>query len=90
MCARSRGQRVDMSCRLEEHKDYIQRRIVEDGVTHRELSDELRAAYPSVIGLGERSIRRFCRMKNIHRTPRISKEAVEHAVTIGISQVAYM
>ena len=73
--------------RLEELEDYIRKRIVEDGVSQLHLCEELKATYPESIGFSERSMRRFCASKDIHRTSRLSKEALNEAVMLGGSQV---
>ena len=73
-----------MSCpsRLEEFEHYIRKRFVEDGVSQLQVSDEMKALLPECIGFSERSIK-----TSIHRTSRLSKDALQQAVTLGVSQV---
>lgn len=72
---------------LQELQPYVKRRITEDGVTHCELSEELKAVYPNAKGMSERNIRRFCEKNQIHRTSRLSDTAVQQAVVAAISMV---
>jgi len=43
------------------------RDLVIRGVSHREISDFYRSQYPQVRGLTERSVRRYCDERSIHR-----------------------
>ena len=43
------------------------RDLVIRGVSHREISDFYRSQYPRVRGLTERSVRRYCSERSIHR-----------------------
>ena len=72
---------------LEEHEDYIRRRVVEEYATHRQISEELRGLYPGRRGFSIRSIERFCNDKDIHKTSRLSEAAVEEAVVEAVAKV---
>ena len=48
-------------------KDFV-KKLVYEGKSHEEISEILKATYPSIIrGLSVRSVRRFCSMNDIHR-----------------------
>ena len=72
---------------LDEHEDYIRRRIFFEHATHRQLSEELQSLYPGRRGYSIRSIERFCHDKEIHKTSRLSEAAVEEAVIEAVAKV---
>ena len=48
-------------------KDFV-KKLVYEGKSHEEISEILKATYPSIVrGLSVRSVRRFCSMNSIHR-----------------------
>ena len=77
----------DIIMALDEHEDYIRRRVVEERITHRQLSEEFKGLYPGRRGYSIRSIERFCQEKGIHKTCRLSEEDVEEAVIEAVSKV---
>ena len=47
-------------------KDFV-KKLVYEGKSHEEISEILKAIYPSIVrGLSVRSVRRFCSMNTIH------------------------
>lgn len=48
-------------------KDFVMK-LVQEGKSHEEISEILKATYPSIVrGLSVRSVRRFCSTNDIHR-----------------------
>ena len=72
---------------LDDHEDYIRRRVVDEHATHRQISEELRGLYPGRRGYSIRSIERFCHDNAIHKTSRLSEAAVEEAVAEAVAKV---
>lgn len=58
-----------------------------DKLSHKEISIRLRQMYPMTRGLSPGSVRRFCRMKGIHRTSRLADVQVDEAVASSINEV---
>ena len=52
------------------------RDLVIRGVSHREISDCYRSQYPNVRGLTERSVRRYCCERSIHRISNDELDAI--------------
>ena len=69
-------------------KDFF-KKLVYEGKSHEEISEILKATYPSIVrGLSVRSVRRFCSMNSIHcckdsRLDEIIKECVSE-VSAGL------
>ena len=69
-------------------EDFIRRRIVEDRVSHKRLSEELMSMYPYVRrGLSQMSVRRFCDAHNIHATLRLTDSELDTAVRSCVRKV---
>ena len=68
---------------------YIRRMIVEERKTHRDVSRELKRAYPMINrGLSERSVARFCETHYIHATSRIDDQTLDNAVRGAVGMVS--
>ena len=48
--------------------------MIDEGLTYDEISDYLQEKNPQVKGLSSRSVRRFCKTKNIEKKCRLTKE----------------
>ena len=71
-------------------EDFIRNRI-EQGATHKVLSDELKALYPLISrGLSSRSIRRFCEAHDIHSSSRLSDVQLDTVVRTSIHKVSHL
>lgn len=71
-------------------EDFIRDRV-EQGATHKVLSDELKASYPLISrGLSSRSVRRFCEARDIHSSSRLSDVQLDTVVKTSIHKVSYM
>ena len=68
-------------------EDHIRTRIQKDRYTHKEVSDCLHRKYPGVRGFSVRSIERFCRDREIHKTTKISVAALDRVVTNAVEKV---
>lgn len=75
---------------LDDHEDYIRRRVEIDHANHRQLSEDLKATFPGEKGFSIRSIERFCHEKGIHKTSRLSDEAVEQVVSEAVAKVCIL
>ena len=75
---------------LDDHENYIRRRVEIDRVSHRQLSEDLKEFFSGESrGLSVRSIpQRFCQEKGIHRTSRLSDDAVKRVVTEAVAKVS--
>ena len=73
--------------KLQEYEGYVRKRIAEDGISHNELSEELKRLDAQSIGFSVRSIKRFCQENGIHKVTNISQSQVEEAVTAGVAMV---
>ena len=60
--------------------DYIRQLVEERRKTHKEVSIILTQTYPGVVGLSERTVRRFCAKHNIHLLDRCLSTADLDAV----------
>jgi len=72
---------------LEGLEGLIKEKVEQDHWTHVQLSDFLKQSYPGVQGFSERSIRRFCHEKNIHKTARVTDTELDEAVSDAVSKV---
>ena len=69
-------------------EDFIRRRIVEDRVSHKRLSEELMSMYPHIKrGLSQMSVRQFCDADNIHGTSRLTDAELDTAVSGCVRKV---
>ena len=69
-------------------EDFVRRRIVEDRVFHKRLSEELMSMYPHIRrGLSQMSVRRFCDAHNIHATSRLTDSELDTAVRSCVRKV---
>lgn len=67
---------------------YIHQCVEVEHKTHTQVSQLLQEKYPGTVGLSNRSVRRFCRAKNIHATSRLSPSELSRAVSSAVSQVS--
>lgn len=81
MCVCTMALLCDLGC-----EDFIRNRV-KSGATHQEIAAELRGLYPGLPGLSGRSLRRFCFLKQIHRSSRLSSQSVDEVVEQAIAQV---
>ena len=63
------------------------RRMVEEGISHSEISYRLRRRHPGVRGLSERSVRRFCFEHDIHSNSGVSNRELRQIVEAGVREV---
>ncbi len=73
---------------LDRFEAFIRRKVEEDHASHAQISEELIATYPGEKGFSERSVRRFCQDKNIHKTSRMSQPEVNRAVAQAVLKVS--
>lgn len=73
---------------LEDHEDFIRKKVVDDKWTHKQINSFLSAKYPGARGISLTSIQRFCKEKEIHKTPRISDGQLQTLVSEAISMVS--
>ncbi len=64
-------------------------KLVHERMSYRQVSEQLKAAYRDVKGLSIRSIRRFCKQNNIHRTSRLTQEQLDMVVSSGVGKVNF-
>lgn len=72
---------------LDRFEDVIRQKVEEEYATHAQISEELATMFPGERGFSARNVRRFCQMKNIHKTSRMSESEVEHAVEQAVQKV---
>ena len=66
---------------------FIRQRIVVERRSYEYVSEELRQAHPTAIGISARSIRRFCADHDIHGTSRLSDNHLDEIVAASIGKV---
>ena len=74
---------------LAEIEDFIRQKVEIQNWTHKQVSDLLKKRSANMRGLSERSVRRFCACKGIHRTSRIDDQTLRERVTKAVSMVSY-
>ena len=63
--------------------EFIRRVVEVEKKTHKEISIILKKVHPDVVGLSERTVRRFC-ARNIHsRNRNLSREDLDAVVSIN-------
>ena len=72
---------------LEGLEDFIREKIEKEHWTHKELSAHLQHAYPGQRGTSVRSLERFCSVKGIHKTARLSTQHLDEVVSDAIAKV---
>ena len=75
--------------RLEDLEDLIRDKIEKEKITHARLSAFLQDQYPGEKGFSTRSLERFCSLKGIHKTSRLSDQELDTAVDEHITKVSY-
>ena len=69
----------------------IRKLIVEERRSHQDVSVILKEKFPYLSqGLSSRTVRRFCKTHNIHRTSRLEGGAVDRIVRTAIQKVRTM
>ena len=64
--------------------EFVRRMVEVEKKTHNEISIILKQVYPDVVGLSERTVRRFCARNNIHsRNRNLSREDLDAVVSIN-------
>lgn len=65
----------------------ISKKVTEERKTHKQISDELKQMYPGVSGLSSRSVRRFCKLHDIHSMSLLSDADLDRVVSSSIAKV---
>ncbi|XP_020899410.1 uncharacterized protein LOC110238104 [Exaiptasia diaphana] len=68
-------------------ENYIRTLVVERRWTHKEISNFLKENYPGKDGLSEMSVRRYCKVNNIHKSSRLPDNQLDVVVSNAVSQV---
>ena len=68
-------------------EEYIQHSVAFLGKTYSQVSADLQQQLPGMRGFSSRSIARFCTIKDIKATSRLSKEELGRVVQSAISEV---
>ena len=63
------------------------RRMVEEGISHSEISYRLRRRHPGVRELSERSVRILCFEHDIHSNSDVSNRELRQIVEAGVREV---
>lgn len=80
--------RRDLKMPCEELEDFIREKVEKEKWTYRKLSLYLQQVYPSERGFSIRSLERFCSLKDIHRTQRLTGSELDNAVSEAIGKVS--
>ena len=75
---------------LEDFEDFIREKVERERWTHEKLSAYLQRQFPRTKGFSARSLRRFCSLKDIHRTSRLERRSLDRAVTEAIIKVSIL
>ena len=77
---------------LQNFEEFVRKRIVDGGVSHKELSEELKQLHrfsdSTATGSSVRSIQRFCHEKGIHKVSHLSQTQLEQVVMAGVGMVS--
>ena len=69
--------------------EYVRQLVEVEKKTHNEISIILKQVYPEVVGLSERTVRRFCARNNIHsRNRNLSREDLDAVVSSAVAEVS--
>ena len=63
--------------------------FIEQGLSYKEISRQMKNLHPSAGGLSKRSIRQFCKEYNINKNCTMSEESKKEAIQVSISQVLF-
>ena len=67
--------------------DLIERKIVHECKTHKQVSEDLKRLFPGQTGLSTRSVRRFCCEEGIRRTSRVTDTQLDRVVANTVAKV---
>ena len=73
---------------LEDFEDFIRDKVEKQRWTHKQTSAFFEANHPGQRGFSVRSVERFCSLKGIHKTPRISDQKLDEAVSKATEMVS--
>ena len=60
-----------------------------EGKSYREISECLHTMFPGYRGFSDRSIRRFCEKRGIHRSARLKGSDLNRVVATAVKEVSY-
>ena len=63
------------------------RAYIAQGLTHAQISDNLKEQFPEIKGFSERSVRRYCHEHDIHWTTPVTEAELLRKVEEGIQSV---
>lgn len=69
-------------------ENFVRALIVEGRWTHKQVSNLLKK-YPDRRGLSEVSVRRYCEVRHIHKTSRLTDDQLDVVVNNALCQVKY-
>lgn len=67
---------------------HLVRQRIKEHATHKIIAEELKHLFPGVKGISRSSVKRFCAKYDLHRTSRLSREALDVLVAYGIGKVS--
>ena len=68
-------------------KTFITKKIVEESLTHEQLSTLLQEMFPNARGFSIRSLQRYCSKEEIHKTSRLNNADLNEAVLTSVMEV---
>ena len=68
-------------------EDVVREKIENEQWTFQKLSDHLEQLHPGKKGFGVRSLKRFCNLKNIHKTSRLNSQVLDRVVSGAVAKV---
>ena len=69
-------------------EDFVREKVEKERWTHKKTSDFLQKNSTETRGLSERSVRRYCASKDIHKTPRIDDQMLDDRVASATAMVS--
>ena len=66
---------------------YVKRHI-QNGSTHKTITEDLRSLFPGVHGISVRSLKRYCAAHDVHSTSRLSDRVLDILVSFGRGMVS--
>ena len=73
--------------KLLQFEDFIREKVEKEHWTHVKLSAFFHAQYPGDRGFSARTLERFCREKDIHKTSRLTNADLDECVSQAIAKV---
>lgn len=73
--------------RLPGVEGFIRERVEKRGLSHKDISLQLKILYPTLRRTSAASVRRYCREHVIHKTARLDRSSLDRLVSLNVLRV---